>query len=669
MVDDSATSGLESSNDAWHEIDVLLDEIGRLSRSDRSATDFLKECLSRIVTSLDAAGGVVWTRDASGDIQPACHLLPLDAEGAHPQADACRRRLVSATLAEGKARTAMPQTAASGETVDVNPTPFSLTYCPWSIENETLGVFEIFHRPGASPKTQRGYLELIEVVCGLVEDFYRRGQLRQYRQWATDWKALQEFAVHVHRSLDLTETAFAVANEGRRLIGCDRISVLVQRRKRFRLVATSGVASVNERANVVRGLERLGAAACRLDEPLWYPDMADDLPPEVERLASAHLDESHARALLVQPLRPSQADPDADHRELVGALIAESYYGGFDERACRNLTTVHDASARALGNALEVSRVPFLRLLQSIERTGGFVRARRLPTVLALLVVALCILTLAVIRADFCIEARGQLQPVRIRDTFAPVDGVVDETTVGHGDRIDVGDVLVRLRSSELDFQFSQVWGELQTAREELTAVEAERTQDLRERDERQSLRSQLTARREELGARIGSLQEQYAILQQQRAELEVRSPIAGELLTWNLDQLLDARPVNRGQILATIGDLDGPWHLELRIPDRRVAHVLAARKESSEILNVTFILATEPGRRLHGTLDWVGSRTEISELDGAFVPAKVAINRNELPQRVPGAGITAKIYCGRRALGYVWFHDLWDAMQSWFLF
>ena len=668
MDDDSARSSLESPKDTWRQIDVLLDEIGQFSKSDLSVADFLKECLSRVVTALDAVGGVAWTRGASGGIEPACHLLPLDAMELPPQAEASRRSLVSAILAEGKARTVMPQVAASGKTVDVNPTAYFLIYCPWSIDRETLGAFEVFLHPGTSPKIQRGYLELIEAVCGYVEDFYRRGQLRQYRQWATDWKALQEFAVHVHHSLDLTETAFTIANECRRLMGCDRVSVLAQHGTRFRLIATSGVANINERANVVRSLERLGTA-CRLGEPLWYPDMADELPPEVEQLANAHLDESQARVLLVYPLIPCESDSDTGGRRQVGALIAENYYGGFDERACRNLTTIHDASARALGNALEVSQVPLLSLLRRAGRAGRFIRARRLQATLVLLASVLCVLALALIPADFNVEARGRLQPDRLRDAFAPVDGVVAETAVRHGDRVDVGDVLLRMRSSELDLQFSRVWGELQTAREELAAVEATRTQDSREHDEGESLRSQLTARREELGVRVASLQEQYSILQQQREELEVRSPIAGELLTWDLDQLLDARPVTCGQILATIGDLDGPWHLELRIPDRRVAHILAAQKKSSQKPEVTFIVATEPGGRLRGSLSWIGSRTEISEFDGVFVPAKVAVDRNELPLHVPGAEVTAQIHCGRRAVGYVWFHDLWDAIRAWSLF
>jgi hypothetical protein len=144
---------------------------------------------------------------------------------------------------------------------------------------------------------------------------------------------------------------------------------------------------------------------------------------------------------------------------------------------------------------------------------------------------------------------------------------------------------------------------------------------------------------------------------------------MAGEVLTWNPQSLLEARPIARGQILLTIGDLAGPWHLELRVPDRRVAHVLAAQRQAGGALPVSFLLASDPARTHHGQLARLGLRTEIDEREGAFVHATVDFEPLEIPQPVPGAGVTAKIHCGRRALGYVWFHDLLDAIRRWLFF
>jgi len=245
---------------------------------------------------------------------------------------------------------------------------------------------------------------------------------------------------------------------------------------------------------------------------------------------------------------------------------------------------------------------------------------------------------------------------------------VVADLRAKHAEQVAANQVLLVLRKPELDFEFKRVGGELQTARKKLAAVEAERIQNRREGDEQRQHYAQLTAQHEELRELISSLEQQYAILEQKQAELEVRSPMGGEVLTWNLEQLLQARPVNRGQILMTVADLQGPWQLELRVPDHRIAHILAAQREIGESLEVSFALATDPVRPLQGTVRRVGMRTEVTESEGAFVLVTVDVNREEMSELIPGATVTAKVYCGRRAVGYVWLHDLIDAIQSWFL-
>lgn len=47
----------------------------------------------------------------------------------------------------------------------------------------------------------------------------------------------------------------------------------------------------------------------------------------------------------------------------------------------------------------------------------------------------------------------------------------------------------------------------------------------------------------------------------------------------------------------------------------------------------------------------------------------KVAIDKADLSYLKPGATVSAKIYCGRRAVGYVWFHSVIAFIQSHILF
>ena len=67
--------------------------------------------------------------------------------------------------------------------------------------------------------------------------------------------------------------------------------------------------------------------------------------------------------------------------------------------------------------------------------------------------------------------------------------------------------------------------------------------------------------------------------MRQQLAELEVHSPLAGVVITWDAERQLAGRPVKRGDSLLTVADLSGPWELLLDVPDGRAGPILAARQ------------------------------------------------------------------------------------------
>jgi hypothetical protein len=656
--------------DELREIEAHVDEIAGLAKADLPVGTFYAQCLNRVVAGLAALGGIVWSRDTVGDLHAEYQVRPGETSAPDdPELARCHSSAVAAALESGKGLILPPHTAPATNSEAANPTPYLLVLAPWDVAGESTGVLEVLQRPGASPAAAQGHLEFLQVVCEMVGEFHRNRLLRTYREAAGEWQQIRQFAEQTHRSLDLKATAYTIANEGRRVTGCDRVSVLVRRGPRFRLVAMSGLDTVNRRANVVRQLERLAEAALKVREPLWHPAESGERPPQIEQALSACLDETHARAVAVLPLAPTVEDAAAAP-SAVGALVIEQFYGAFDEPTRRRIDAVQQHASTALSNALELAQVPFARVLRAAGKCLGLFAPRRLPlTLLVLGVLAAAAAALVLVPADFTIEAKGELQPARLRDLYAPAEAVVSELRVRHGQAVTPQQTLLVLRRSELDFEFKRVWGELQTARKRLASVEADRLQNRRETAEDRQRYAQSTAQLEELRESIGGLESQHAILQQQQAELEVHSPLAGEVLTWNLEQLLQARPVTRGQVLLTVADLEGPWRLELRVPDRRIAHVLAAQEDGSTLRDVTYVLATEPGRQLHGALERVGMRTEIGETDGAFVLATVTVDRSEIPELVPGAGVTARIHCGRRAIGYVWFHDLCDAARAWCFF
>jgi multidrug efflux pump subunit AcrA (membrane-fusion protein) len=288
---------------------------------------------------------------------------------------------------------------------------------------------------------------------------------------------------------------------------------------------------------------------------------------------------------------------------------------------------------------------------------------------IATFVLAAALSALFFIPAEVRIYAPGELQPVTRRDVFAPRDGVVTAIFVDSGKAVAAGTPLIEMRSPELDLEIQRVAGELETVRKRLAAAQSERLQT-RPGDAEAKLRQRrLTAEEEQLQQQVRDLSDRQKLLDEQRKELIVHSPIAGEVVTWNVAQQLAARPLRRGDSLLTVADVAGEWQLELKVPSRRAGRLLAARQKETTPQKVSFVLATSPGHALEGELKEVASRLEFDESGESYLKATVAVAQDNVENPAPGATSLAKINCGRGTLAEAWFHDLIDTVRLWLPF
>jgi multidrug efflux pump subunit AcrA (membrane-fusion protein) len=669
MCPDAPRPNAQATEPVLREIDVLVEELASLSKGSLAPPEFYGEFLRRILSGLAAAGGVLWVRDTAGGLRVGSQLhLAESSRMIAPAAIRWHEQCAARALEAGAGIALPPGHTPSGDAADANPTAWLLLFGPWDVDGHAAGVVEVFQRPGASPSLERGYLRFLEVAGELLADYERNSQLRELRRRSDQWGRMEEFSLRIHGHLDLLAAAYVAANETRRLLACDRVSVLVRRGSACQVVAISGVPTVNRRSTSVRLVERLTAAALKVGEALWHPQA--EHPPQIAEALDAYIDAGHARGLAILPLRVGDSPGPAPLAGHDGALVIECFQAPIEEPVRKTALSLGPHVALAIHNALEWERLPLGRFLRRLRGGGALGPGRRLVAGGLIGLAAAALLAVLVgVPADFTVEARGELQPTERREIFAPSDGVVRELRIKHGARVAANQVLLVLRRPELDLEFKRVGGELQTARKQLAAVETEQLQNRREDEAQRRRVTELTAQQEELRELLASLEAQYAILLRQQAELEVRSPLAGEVLTWNAEQLLAARPVARGQALLTVANLAGPWTLELRIPDRRASPVLQAQRTSDEPLQVSYTLATNPRRVRQGQLTRVGLRTEITETQDVVVLGTVRIDPAEVPERVPGAGVVAKVHCGPRAIGYVWLHDLIDTLWSWLFF
>ena len=111
-----------------------------------------------------------------------------------------------------------------------------------------------------------------------------------------------------------------MANEGRRVVGCDRLSVVTGHGNRSRLLATSGISRVERRSGAVQRIEELAELVRRSNEPVFYADgQCDALPPVAEALEQ-HAEESHARQVAAIPVDwPDHAAIADDERRTFSA--------------------------------------------------------------------------------------------------------------------------------------------------------------------------------------------------------------------------------------------------------------------------------------------------------------------------------------------------------------
>jgi HlyD family secretion protein len=232
--------------------------------------------------------------------------------------------------------------------------------------------------------------------------------------------------------------------------------------------------------------------------------------------------------------------------------------------------------------------------------------------------------------------------------------------------------LLVVEESRELEKEIEAVRGELAKTQAEIDATRSQSITD--DEDERsQTDRNQQEARLSQLEKSTISLKKRMELLVEQQKMLEITSPIDGQVVDSRLEENLLGRHVTPGQVLMEIADRDGPWEVEVRMSESRMGYISQAWKESNGKLPVEFILATHPGDPLEGWVVDIEPSAEVRGEEGNTVLVKVNFDQNVLRETFAepkiGAGVTAKIYCGRASIAFVWLHDLVDFVRAKILF
>ena len=672
----------ETVEQTKQQIRNLINEIAELSRTDHGAEEYFPAILKRIVDALAAVGGAIWLLDPEGQLRLSYQIKVSQDLLETGNEDAMRHaKLLSRLFARGQSELIPPHSMIGEDQSEGNPTQFLLVVSPLSNGKKNAGLIEIFQRPDSAPNIQKGYLRFLEQMAGLIGDWLKGATLRQVSDRQEMWQQADHFARLVHDNLDLRDTAFTIANEGRQLIGCDRVSVAIKKGGRCKVHAISGQDSIENRSNIVLALNNLATRVVSAGESLWYDGSVEDLPPQLEEAIEDYVDLSHGRTIAVLPIRRPEKVIEGDvhsketvqredlsAREIIGALIVEQIESQVPNEVMRSrVDLVYEHTARALNNSMSHSELFGMPILRALTRATWLFRGSAFPkTMTVLALIGAVLLAMLLIRINMDLEANGSLQPVVQHQVFAHVDGEVKDVLVDHGQEVKAGQLLVTLQNRDLEIELTSLRGQRDETIESITNLEYQ-ARLTPSTNEQKLERIRAAGQLNEALKRKEALDSQIALQEQNQQRLNVVSPIDGVVMTWDLQKNLRARPVMKGNVLVTVADSHGEYEVELLMPEKRMKYLdEAMSKSESGSLNVEYKMKTDPSKTHKGVLtkEAIHGRAELDQTEGAIVKLRVKPESMQGVTPRPGAQLVADVTAGRNSAAFVWFHEVIEWIQ-----
>lgn len=455
---------------------------------------------------------------------------------------------------------------------------------------------------------------LAESAVEILADLFRRSRLGVLRRFRAGIERLEQMLPALYGAPSESALGGILSADLPAVLGCSRACVCRREAAGWRMESATGADGVNERAEAVLRICRAVEEHAKRQSGGALAELPQGGTQLVFPLSSTGVWSESARALVVE--FSAAAKPD---RELLKRVLLQI------RGALRNLST--ESRNRGIGPA------------------GRSVFLSQLPLMIA--GTAVVILALALFPMELRVSATGRLLPSRRLQIHAPESGIVTLVAVRDGEPVSQGQLLMQLRSDELSLELETVLGQTAASEARLAAIEqlkASRSADI----------PLLTAEQAELSAGMESLQLRRRLIERRLEALAVRAEFSGRVYADDVAEQLTGKPLQRGQLLLELANPQGPWELQLEVPEREARHVMSAAAEGSPM--ISFFSESAPGT-VHTA--HVSRISESAVINGAGqlmlrVRADLASETFGGMQERPGAGVRAEIACGKKSLGYV---------------
>jgi hypothetical protein len=676
------------------QVNRLFEEVGRLTELDVKPAEFYAEFLNRILAGLMAPAGAVWVCTAQGNLQlqHQINLRQISLEGGD-KGKQMHDELLRQTLRGAKPVAIPPHSSTGnpegGPASAGNPSDYLILIAPVVVDDQVTALVEVWQRAERHPEAAGGFLKFLTDMARLASLYVRNYQRRQMTGQQQLWLQLETFSRKLHGTLNPTEVSYVIANEGRRLIDCDRVSVALCQGRKTRIEAVSGADVVEKRSNLVRLMRKLCSRVARWGEKLVYSGTKDDtLPPKVLEALDKYLAESNSKLLVVMPLR-DEREKDTKKRPRSVLLMECFEPPAAAEQLLARLDVIGQHATSALYNAVEYRRIPFRFVWKPManlqEGLGGKARVIMFSVAAG---IALLAALFYFVPFPLKMDAKGELRPEIQQYVCAPHAGEVVAFTVNTGDTVREGQELAVLVDAELGMKLAEMAHEISDAAAELNQLRANQAgqtdKDIERKIKIEGLETKqrlLAGQRQYLMASTNSDESRPGYFKLLAPNFPAECNLPQEQRVWTVlnsgfRENFTGKGVKPSDQLIRLGNIAGFWEVELKIPQKHAGQVAQAFEFThADELDVDLLVKTKPTHTYKGKLKRSsigGEATPQKDDNNESEPVVVARVRIEGPgiaeaDQIPrelfltGAEVRAHIRCGSHRMGYSLFYGVYE--------
>ena len=621
----------------------ILGQIAKLPSANLEPPQFFANYLQLSIMATGSKGGALWVIQPQQPPQCYCHLELDLCQIKEPKQqqlviEAIQRAVSEAkplVIPAGGVACEVGQSAQESGSALTNQCGYPLFFKPLKAANQIAMVMQLVGSSELDPHEFRAVVGLLGQIGESAETYLAHRRAAVLEEDRKALAKLLQMAEGVHESLEPDKVLYHIANLGRDAVGCDRVVVWVDPKVKRGLRAVSGVDKPDRRAVLLQSLERLSKHCLEIKKPIvaarkQLVEMSED--DKLTHLLTEYFNISQLDQIFLQPLTAKESE------DYLGVLIAE----GFDEQSGVNIAGLIAAVAKhggiALANALHVAALPVVRPFAKLRQVKKDPKKKRkfiaISTVL-LIAIVICTLLPWPVKVDCVCE----LTPSQMRLIDSPLDGVQITKIVRSEGLLAPQEIIAQLDDVELIAQLHSSHADLAQAKIRMD----------------QAVRS---TEREYYKKECHRLESQIELLDQMKDRCTVRAPIAGTILTAQLQQS-EGLTLKKGDLICEIADLSR-WQLLLDVPQEEVGWVQLGLTGESAVCPVEFFLTAYPQEKLHAevtSVDQIGQMPQITE-DGNVYQIRLDVSSDELAAISsglrPGSTGRAKIQTCDRALGYV---------------